>query len=119
MAVGVFRTLSEAERALLKALLMAKSENEYLVAALDGLRVKETDDGGMGSLYLDPIDAKESLRKFGSQIVMARALDTDGIELSIIVNTDEIGRLFELDIWTVDFNPLLRLSTPAEIEIVS
>lgn len=59
----------------------------------------------------------EEPRLFGRQLVMAKATDTDGIELSITLNLDRSGDLFEVDIWKVDFSPLLALPDPGALVV--
>jgi hypothetical protein len=76
------------------------------------------DDGGMGSLLLAPKDANPS-RKFGRQLVLGQFLDTDGIPVSVSINVDQEGKLFELDIWKVDFSPLVQWPVPDSINVVS
>ncbi len=55
-------------------------------------------------------------RQFGAEIARGEARDIDGVLLSITLNVDSEGDLFELDIWKVDFSELKRLPTPDEIE---
>jgi len=38
--------------------------------------------------------------------------DADGVALSITINVDQHGSLFEMDVWKVDFTPLIRLPSP-------
>jgi uncharacterized lipoprotein NlpE involved in copper resistance len=38
--------------------------------------------------------------------VEAEYVDCDGVPVSIVLNADQNGRLYELDMWKVDFAPL-------------
>lgn len=60
------------------------------------------DDGGMGSLEF----AGDEHRSLGSCVVEAEYLDRDGFPVSIALNSDTNGLLYELDMWKVDFTPL-------------
>jgi hypothetical protein len=74
-----------------------------------GLLVRTMDDGGMGSLYLfyEGEDIKD--RKFGKQVSEFQFKDADGVDVIASLNLDDIGVLFELDIWKTDFGKLLKL----------
>ena len=72
--------------------------------------VEEMIDGEMGSLrFVGPSD-----RRFGKCIGSASFKDADGVPVSAVLNADQNGELFELDIWKADFSPfnasLLRAS---------
>jgi len=72
--------------------------------------VEEMNDGGMGSLRF--LTKNGEKRIFGDQIAQIQLLDVDGIPLSITVNIDQEGDIFELDIWKVDFSPLKQFPLP-------
>ncbi len=111
------RQLSEAEYKLISGILARTPAAAILEPQLTGLRATEMDDGGMGSLTLVPTTAVEGRRVMGSEVVEAKGRDADGTPLIISINTDKEGSLFELDIWRVDFNPLIRLPDPADLII--
>lgn len=48
-----------------------------------------------------------------------RYLDRDGTLLSIVINTDTNGKLFEPDFWKVDFSPLKRYPRPSDLSAIS
>jgi hypothetical protein len=73
------------------------------------LRVKEMDDGGMGSLRLLPDEQTRERRVFGSQVSECKFTDSDGTEVIASLNLDDKGDLYELDIWKTDFGRLLRI----------
>ena len=72
------------------------------------LRVKPMDDGGMGSLMLFP-DGKETDKPvFGRTVFEYEFKDADRANVLASLNLDERGQLFELDIWKVNFEPLIK-----------
>lgn len=78
--------------------------------------VEQMDDGGMGSLRFVS-DARD--RHVGGALAGASFLDEDGVLVSVTLNVDQHGQLFELDIWKVDFSPLKRIPDVADIRIVA
>lgn len=64
-------------------------------------------DGGMGSVRLVE-GADDSRRRMGRELVAVSYTDEDQVPVLISLNVDERGHLFEIDIWKVDFKPLLR-----------
>lgn len=71
------------------------------------LTVKPMNDQGMGSLFLFLSNNNE--RKFGEQISECSFIDNDGVKVIASLNVDQYGELFELDIWKVDYTPLIKL----------
>jgi hypothetical protein len=55
-------------------------------------------DGGMGSLLLIPEGLGNTNRSFGKQIVLGEFSDRDGVPVSISLNVDAMGKLYELDV---------------------
>ena len=86
----------------MRALLRHVTGGEQLLRQLELARVRDMDDGGMGSLKF----AGDESRSLGSCLVEAEFLDRDGVPVSIALNADTYGRLYELDMWKVDFAPL-------------
>jgi hypothetical protein len=70
------------------------------------LLVNPMDDGGMGSLA---IGKNYDNRQLGEQIAEYMFKDLDGTPVSAALNVDELGELYELDIWKVDFSPTQML----------
>ena len=95
------------------------AERELIIALAPGFRVglddalvAEMQDGGMGSIrFLGEID-----RCRAGSLAQAKYVDDDGVTVSIELNVDEAGKLFELDFWKVDFSPLHRYPTAEELE---
>ena len=71
-------------------------------------------DGGMGSLEFE--SCKPSRK--AHELVEAQFEDIDGTLVSVSVNVDQDGDLFELDFWKVDFSPLLRFPAASAVVIV-
>ncbi|MCK1287702.1 hypothetical protein IVB41_27745 [Bradyrhizobium sp. 44] len=73
--------------------------------------VEEMNDGGMGSLcFVGSAD-----RRFGKCIGEAEFDDADGVLVSVALNIDQRGELFELDLWKVDFTPLQQMAASDEL----
>ena len=83
----------------------------------DPLFAIDMKDGGMGSLRIS--DGSDQARRMGREALTASYIDDDQVPVSISVNLDEAGNLFELDMWKVDFSPLLRYPTPDRVHIRS
>ena len=115
--MSLLRDPSTEELAVISALVQAKPETRQYVGKLVGLRVEEMADGGMGSLLLVPKGAGNSERFVGKKIVAGDFKDTDGVLVSVTVNVDDANMLYELDIWKVDFSPLLHWPDPSTINI--
>ena len=73
--------------------------------------VEEMPDGGMGSLRFVVPMPENSGRRLAEVFAQGEFNDADDVLVSFTVNLDEKGRLFELDLWRVDFEPLQRLPT--------
>ena len=76
-----------------------------MIADLPNKLVREMDGGRMGSLQF--VGAAD--RKMGRTAGQAEFEDADGVPVSVALLLDQEGRLFELDIWKVDFSPLIRI----------
>ncbi|MDR1003799.1 MAG: hypothetical protein LBL97_02145 [Prevotellaceae bacterium] len=106
------RKITEKERVLL-SYLINKASLSLPYDWDETLRVLPLDDGSMGSLYLIPnfhTKNKEE-RSFGQQISECNFKDIDGIDVIASLNLDDIGDLFELDIWKVNFQPLIEIAS--------
>jgi len=68
------------------------------------------DDGGMGSLRIGGANPD---RHFGRELVEGWYLDEDDLPISVSINLDQFGDLYEVDSWKVDFSK--RISLPARI----
>lgn len=70
-------------------------------------------DGGMGSVKFIIPDG----RSLGMTLVEADYLDEDGVLVSIAVNADDQGGLYEVDFWKTDFSPLKQFPRPELVKI--
>jgi len=102
------RELTSTELQLVRFLLSGKSDARSVSEP-----VQEMNDGGMGSLLFNG----PSGRRYGSTLAEAEFHDADGTVVLVALNLDTNGELFELDIWKVDFSPLIRIPSPDQITI--
>jgi hypothetical protein len=107
------RPLRPEEAALIRALLAGVYPAEALEGVLMNSRVADMQDGGMGSIRF------LGSGPFGMALVEAQYLDSDEVLVSIAVNGDKQGQLFELDFWKVDFSPLKRYPNPSDVSGIS
>ncbi|HVX57764.1 MAG TPA: hypothetical protein VHA37_08605 [Candidatus Saccharimonadales bacterium] len=105
------RPLTPIEKRLL-CFLLKKADIIKSKAWLDALFVKPMRDGGMGSLRILPEYPDQS---FGRRASDLRILDKDGVPVVVSLNLDSMGNPFELDVWKVDFSPVIGL----DIESIS
>lgn len=107
------RRLRDEERELILALLSGTSLSAIQENALSTFYVRDMQDGGMGSIRFVQPEA----RSFGKALVEAQYVDIDGVLVSIAVNIDDKGDLFEVDFWKVDFSPLKRYPKPSDVAV--
>jgi len=74
--------------------------------SLPAIEVEEMDDGGMGSLLFK---SGKLDRFLGKELASETFVDTDGVEVIVTLSLDNYGELFELDVWKVDFSPVISL----------
>jgi hypothetical protein len=110
------RKLKKEEYDLIVFLLKDKPDTGHIIAELPELFVEEMNDGGMGSIRFESKNGKRTAF-FGKQIAEVNLSDIDGTPLSISVNLDSEGEIFELDIWKVDFSPLKQFPLPPYNEL--
>lgn len=107
------RALNDHEKLLLTALLSDRPDLLRLIEELSSCRVFDMADGGMGSVRFNaPVG-----RTFGEAVVKADYLDEDGVQVSIAVNLDDRGDLYEVDFWRADFLPLKQYPGPEQLRI--
>lgn len=103
------RPLREEEIALIHSLLSGVGTN--LRESLQASRVTDMKDGGMGSIRFVRVEP----RSFSKTLAEAQYTDVDGVCVSIAINADKKGDLFEVDFWKVDFSPLKRYPKPSDL----
>jgi hypothetical protein len=105
------RQLRIEEIDLIRALLSRISGGEELERTLPQCVVNDMNDGGMGSIRF----ISRQPRVMGKQLVETGYMDSDGVPVSIALNVDMDGALFELDFWKVDFSPLKVYPKPRDL----
>jgi len=73
------------------------------------LQVAPMDDGGMGSLVLLLGNNPKPDRQFGRQASEHQFKDADGVDVIATLNVDTEEEPFELDVWKMDYSPLIKL----------
>lgn len=111
---GSRRLLLPEEKAVFRAMLLDHFPD--LDSVLEISEVEEMLDGGMGSIRF--IDEHILQRHLGRTLRQAEYRDADGTLVLISIDSDQNGKLFELDFWKVDFSPLCRYPNPAELRIL-
>lgn len=84
-------------------------------AALPHAKVAEMPDGGMGGLRFGDAPGRE----FGRQVAEASFTDAYGVPVSVTLNIDRFGDVFELDVFKADGSPLLRFPPADDITLQS
>ena len=102
---GSYREPDERERRLLE--FLAAKTDAVDSESLSGILVRDMDDGGMGSIELLPRGAQPEAQRIGSVVADHDFLDTDGVSISVALIVDQNGDPFELDVWKVDFSPVI------------
>ena len=68
----------------------------------------------MGSIELG--ESSSDARRMLACVAEADYVDSDGVSVSIAINVDQNGHLFELDMWKVDFSPLIQYPILGQLE---
>lgn len=108
------RFLREEERSLLLHLLPQGKDFELKKRFLDDVKVRDMPDGAMGSIEF----ICENEGGLGKTIVEAEFFDVDGVVVSVSVNENSLGDLYEMDFWKSDFSPLLKYPAPEDVKIL-
>jgi hypothetical protein len=101
-----YRKLDAREIALIEKLLEFGGR-EDLRAGLRSAEVRVIPGEEVGSLVFAPSAPGE--RKFGDVLATADAPDSDGATITLALNLDKSGALYELDIWKDDFSHVITL----------
>ncbi len=100
------RLLTNKEQEVVNALIsFSASKWAFLKDEISTAKVSEMQDGGMGSLLFSP--GTTEVRTLGLSIAEAEFLDVDGAAVSVVLNLDKNDKLFELDVWKYNFEPLI------------
>ena len=107
-----YRDFTMEEKGLIPFLLRAANmDDDHVARFFMQMRCVEINDGGMGSLRFVPIDNMPvvNTQKFEGVISSCNFSDEDGVLVSVALYADSFGNPFELDMWKVDFTPLVRI----------
>ena len=109
------RPLREEEKEVVRKLLSATPSLSNLLHELDAALVEDMADGGMGSIQFEGSLVPAS--RLAREVASASFRDGDGVIVSVALNVDQHGHLFEVDFWKVDFSPLLQYPRAGELII--
>jgi len=105
------RELSSDELRLIRALLGKAKLNSVGTDWLEGVKAQPLKDEGMGSLRFHYDGGDTARRKFGRCASELEFTDSDGTMVLVALYLDEEGRPYELDMWKVDFLPVISIPT--------
>jgi hypothetical protein len=114
--LGRPRELRADEHAIIVALIKGGPYEHKVLGELSGLAVQDMPDGGMGSIKFCTETAKEPV--FGKEIAEGAFQDEDGVPVSVTLNLDDAGNLFELDVFKANGAPLISYPDPKDFEII-
>jgi len=110
------RALRQDEREILAKMIGASADKpESYLSQLEYAQVFDMKDGGMGSIRFDSLDAHG--RSVKCSLAKGKYIDQDGIEVLLDIYLDQFDKLFELDIWKVTFQPLVKYPSQSELDI--
>jgi hypothetical protein len=115
LEMSAWRKLRKEELDLITAMARHSRKSNEVLRSLSERLVEDMKDGGMGSVRFKDSDNRE--RRLGKKIAEAEFRDQDGIPVSAVLNLDDKGQLFELDMWKVDFSALKRYPRPEELRL--
>ena len=104
------RPIAEHERPLVEFMLSLAN----ISCDIDSMQVSSMKDGDMGSLLFFPEDSRT---RTATPSANATFSDADGMLVSVQLNVDQDGKPFELDLFKIDFSPLLKWPSKDEIHI--
>ena len=83
--------------------------------ALSALRARDMPDGGTGSVCLVS-SGIEAPRHFGGEVCKFSFAEKDGVPVSVTLNIDNTGHLYEIDFFKADGSALRRYPTPDKLK---
>lgn len=100
------------EDRLIRLLIEKANRNCRMEIQLDDYLVQPMEDGGMGSIKIIPYQFRNIIKRVGGPMVAEiHSFDKDQVEVIISLFLDINDMPYELDIWKVDFSPLISLSS--------
>ena len=109
------RHLRDEEKALIIEMVRGLPAEHDVLSGIEDAVVEDMNDGGMGSLKFVRLSSEKS--RFAKQLREATFADKDGVPVSITINLDQSGHLFELDIFKADNSPLRKFPAPGDVLI--
>lgn len=105
------REPTKTEDRLIRLLIEKANRNYGMEIPLDDYLVQPMEDGGMGSLTIIPCQFINVIKRDdGPMVAEIHSFDKDQVEVIISLFLDTKNIPYELDIWKVDFSPLISLS---------
>ena len=108
----VCRNFTKEETVIVSFLLRAaKKDDFYISNFISETQCSDMKDGGMGSLHFMPrgqMVANDD-REFDYEMRPCHFMDEDGVLVCVALYADSVGLPFELDVWKVNFSPLIRM----------
>ena len=112
--MGPVRKMNNTEQMLLEY-LVREASLKLPEGWNENLFVQGMDDGGMGSFLIFQDASDLGLKRiFGKQVSDYQFVDDDGITVLVSLYLDKQNKLFEVDIWKTDYNPVITLKVPAK-----
>ncbi len=108
------RDLRDEERRLIERLAKGAPLESLVLAQLEKAFVADMNDGGMGSLRFNENDERTGPVRIKT-VGEAEFLDSDGVPVQLFLDLDEDDKLYELDMWKVDYSPLQRYPHPDDL----
>jgi hypothetical protein len=109
--------LRDEEAAIVRKMVSGTAVEARARRQLAEALVQDMSDGGMGSIQFC-CQSSPGKRLFAEEIGEGSFRDSDGVLVSVTLNADQFGDLFELDLWKVDFSRLNRYPDPADFEVI-
>ena len=114
--LGPARELRDDERAIIEKLVKNTEHESKVLGDLTRWPVQDMPDGGMGSIKFRTRRSKKAV--YGKEIAEGSFQDADGMPVSVTLNLDDAGELFELDVFKADGSPLIRYPELKDFKII-
>jgi hypothetical protein len=116
--LGPPRPLTRAEYEIVAKLVGKMPHAGKVLKQLRDAQVRDMPDGGMGSIHFCSSSSASNGRKSTEQIAEGAFTDADGMPVSVTLDIDDRGDLYELDVFKADGSRLIRYPDIAEVEII-
>lgn len=116
--LGPPRPLTAAEHDIVAKLVRNTPHEKRILEELHEAEVRDMPDGGMGSIQFCSGSLSPSERTFGEEVAEGAFRDADGTPVSVTLDLDDQGNLYELDVFKADGSALIRYPKIDEFEII-